>query len=124
MDKIRIESGDISLVAELNGSDTAVSVYNSLPLSGSANLWGEEIYFSIPLQLEQAPDAVQEVEIGDLGFWPVGSAFCIFFGQTPVSTSERPKAYSPVNIFGHILGDATELRKVGDGDEIRVTKDV
>jgi hypothetical protein len=124
MDKIIIGSGDINLVAELNGSATAISVYNSLPLSGRANIWGDEIYFSIPLQLEQAPDARQEVEVGDLGFWPVGNAFCIFFGPTPVSTSERPKAYSPVNVFGHIHGDATELRKVRDGDEIRITKDI
>ena len=124
MEKIRIESGDISLVAELNVTDTAVSVYKILPLSGTATIWGDEIYFSIPLQLEQAPDARQEVEIGDLGYWPVGNAFCIFYGQTPVSNSERPKAYSPVNVFGHILGDATVLRKVRDGDEIRITKEI
>jgi len=74
--------------------------------------------------MDQASDARQEVGIGDLGFWPAGDAFCIFFGPTPVSTSEIPKAYSPVNVFGHILGDATELRKVSSGDEIKVTKEI
>jgi hypothetical protein len=122
MDKIRIECGDISFVAELNGSDTAASIYKSLPLNGTANVWGDEIYFPIPLQLAQAPDARQDVEIGELGFWPVGNAFCIFFGPTPVSTDEHPRAYSPVNVFGHILGDATVLKNVRDGDEIRVIK--
>jgi hypothetical protein len=124
MDKIRIETGDISLVAELNGSDTAIGIYNILPISGTANTWGDEVYFSIPLHREQASDARQEVEIGDLGFWPVGNAFCIFFGPTPVSTGEHPKAYSPVNVFGRIRGDARELRKVSNGDEIRVTKEI
>ena len=88
MDKIRIETGDISLVAELNGSDTAISIYNMLPLRGTANIWGDEVYFSIPVHIEEAQDARQEVGIGDLGFWPVGDAFCIFFGPTPVSTHE------------------------------------
>jgi len=124
MDKIRIETGNISIVAELNGSDTAVSIYNMLPLSGMANTWGDEIYFTIPVHIDQASDAQQEVGIGDLGFWPVGDAFCIFFGPTPVSTSEIPKAYSPVNVFGYILGDATKFRNVSDGDEIKVTKEI
>ncbi len=88
MDKIRIETGDISLVAELNGSDTAISLYNMLPLSGMANTWGDEVYFTIPVHIDQAPDAQQEVGIGDLGFWPVGDAFCIFFGPTPVRRSQ------------------------------------
>ena len=124
MEKIRIETGDISLIAELNGSDTAISIYNMLPSSGTANIWGDEVYFTIPVHVEQASDARQEVGIGDLAFWPAGDAFCIFFGPTPVSTSEIPKAYSPVNVFGHILGDAKELRKVSNGDEIKVTKEI
>ena len=124
MEKIRIETGDIRLVAELNGSDTAISIYNMLPLSGTAYIWGDEVYFTIPVHIDQSADARQEVGIGDLGFWPFGDAFCIFFGPTPVSTSEIPKAYSPVNVFGHILGDATELRKVSSGDEIKVTKEI
>lgn len=124
MDKIRIETGDISLVAKLNGSDTAISIYNMLPLSGMANTWGDEVYFTIPVHIDQASDAHQEVGIGDLGFWPVGDAFCIFFGPTPVSTSAIPKAYSPVNVFGHILGNATEFRNVSDGDEIKVIKEI
>ena len=124
MEKIRIETGDIRLVAELNGSYIAISIFNMLPLSGIANTWGDEVYFSIPVHIDQSADARQEVGIGDLGFWPAGDAFCIFFGPTPVSTSEIPKAYSPVNVFGHILGDATELRKVSNGDEIMVTKEI
>lgn len=88
MNKIRIETGNISLVAELNGSETAISIYNMLPFIGTANIWGDEVYFSIPVHIEAAQDARQDVGIGDLGFWPAGDAFCIFFGSTPVSTHE------------------------------------
>jgi hypothetical protein len=124
MDKVRIESGNVTLFAELNGSATARGIYDKLPLSGKASTWGDEIYFTIPLHWDEAPDARQEVEIGDLGFWPAGDAFCIFFGPTPVSNGVRPRAYSPVNVFGHILGDPEELKKVGNGDEIKVTKEI
>jgi len=123
MDKIVIETGEIKLRAELNDSETAKAILNILPLRGSANVWGDEIYFSIPLHIDQAPDAKQEVEIGDLGFWPTGDAFCIFFGPTPVSLSAKPMAYSPVNVFGTITGDATVLKSVSNGDPIRVSRE-
>jgi hypothetical protein len=122
MTGIIIESGDIRLEAEFNDSDTARAILDALPLEGSANVWGDEIYFSIPLHVSEAPDARQEVNVGDLGFWPVGDAFCIFFGPTPVSTGELPKAYSPVNVFGRITGDPALLKQVSNGDPVQVTK--
>lgn len=122
MTGIIIESGDIRLEAELNDSQTARAILDALPLEGSANIWGDEIYFSIPLHVSESPDARQEVNVGDLAFWPVGDAFCIFFGPTPVSTGEVPKAYSPVNVFGRITGDPALLKQVSNGDPVRVTK--
>ena len=122
MSTIRIEVEGITLEAELNQSATASKILESLPLEGRANVWGEEIYFDIPLQLESESDARAEVEIGDLGYWPVGAAFCIFFGPTPVSTDDRPKAYSPVSVFGRITGDATLLKSVQNGAPIHVTR--
>jgi hypothetical protein len=118
---ISIEVEGIRLEAELNQSATARSIWDNLPLEGKANIWGDEIYFDIPLKLEPASDARTEVSIGELGYWPVGAAFCIFFGPTPASTDDRPRAYSPVNVFGRITGDATLLKSVQDGAGIRVT---
>lgn len=120
MKRILIHAGGIELPAVLNESATAKAIGESLPLSGTVNTWGDEIYFSIPLHLEQEPGAGTEVEVGDLGFWPAGDAFCIFFGPTPVSMNDKPMAYSPVNVFGKIIGDAGLLRKLGNGDPIRV----
>ena len=69
----------------------------------------------------EADDAVAEVEVGTLAYWPPGSAFCIFWGPTPVSTSDKPKAYSPVNILGEIIGDATLFQSIKPGQIVTVS---
>ena len=122
MAKINISAGNISLEAEILDTPTASKILEALPLESSANVWGDEIYFDIPLSLEQEPDARADVEIGDLAYWPAGPAFCIFFGPTPVSTGDQPRAYSPVNVFGRVLGDAKQFKKVSSGAAVMVTK--
>lgn len=101
--------------AELNDSPTARMIWEALPITGRANTWGDEIYFEIPVQAEQSPGARADVEVGELGYWPVGSALCIFFGPTPASTGDKPRAASPVNVVGRVLGDATAFRQVDAG---------
>jgi hypothetical protein len=122
MKRIIIIVEDVTLNAELNDSKTAQRIYESLPLESTVNIWGDEIYFDIPVALEQEPDARQDVEIGTLGYWPLGSAFCVFFGPTPASSDDQPRAYSPLNVFGRVIGDAKILKKVSGGSTIRVEK--
>jgi len=122
MKKITIIMEEIRLTATLNDSMTAEKIYEALPFEGIANTWGDEIYFNIPVSLEQGPDARAEVEVGELGYWPVASAFCIFFGPTPVSKDEKPRAASPVNIFGNVDGDARILKEVLGGALVKVTR--
>jgi len=122
MNRILISAGDVSLAAELNAGPTAEKLWRALPLEGRANVWGDEIYFEIPVEAGAEPDARAEVEVGELGYWPMGSAFCIFFGPTPVSVDERPRAYSPVNILGRVLGDATQFRAVRAGTPVRLVR--
>jgi len=83
MTRIEIRAGDICETVDLLDTPTARAVLESLPLEGSANVWGEEIYFDIPVSAQEEPDARQEVEIGTVAFWPPGHAFCIFWGPTP-----------------------------------------
>ena len=71
---------------------------------------------------ELEPDARVEVDVGELGYWPVGHALCVFFGPTPVSRDERPRAASPVNILGRLKGDATQFRLVRNGTRVSVTR--
>lgn len=122
MARIVISAGDVSMEAELNDSPTAIQVWEALPIEGRASTWGDEIYFEIPVRAAQEPDARADVAVGELGYWPVGSAFCIFFGPTPASRGAEPRAYSPVNILGRVLGDATRFRSVRSGARVRLTR--
>lgn len=121
MKKIIIKTKNMTVEAELQDTPTAEMIFKNLPLEGNANVWGDEIYFEIPLDLELEPEAREEVEIGDLAYWPSGTAFCIFFGPTPVSKDEKPRAYSPVNVFGKITEDAILFKNVSQGEKIQVT---
>jgi hypothetical protein len=100
---------------------TAQAICDALPIHGRVNKWGDEIYFSIPVTVP-VEKAREEVEAGDLAFWPPGNGFCIFFGRTPASTSEKPRAASPVNVFGRVSGDATIFRRTRSSEEIRIEK--
>jgi hypothetical protein len=119
--KITITVGDIKTSAQLNDSKTAQKIWEALPIKGSANTWGDEIYFSIPVKvgLENAKAVVLE---GDLGYWSPGSAFCIFFGPTPASQGEEIRPASPVNVFGKIIGDPKIFKKVRSGAKIIIEK--
>ena len=120
MEKITITVDDVSVTAELRDTPTARKIYEALPLEGHANVWGDEIYFDVALTIAQEPDAKEEVEVGDLAYWPDGPAVCIFFGPTPVSRSEQPRAYSPVNVFGRFLGDARQFKRISAGALIKI----
>lgn len=121
--KIKIISGSLELGGLLYGTPTADAVWESLPLHASANTWGDEIYFSIPVQKTLEPDARDVVEAGDMGYWPSGAAFCIFFGPTPVSRAGEIRPASAVNVFGKVTGKAGLLKKITDGAAITITKD-
>jgi hypothetical protein len=120
--QIRITVGEITLCAELNDSETASRIWEALPLAGRGNVWGQEIYFRVAVEAEEAPDARTRMAVGELAFWPVGNAFCIFFGPTPVSEGAEPRAYSPVNVFGRVTDDPAPLKRVPDGAPVRVER--
>ena len=122
MNKILISFEQATFTATLNESPTAQAIWRALPIEGRSTTWGDEIYFTIPVEMPQEDDARAEVEVGELGYWPVGNAFCIFFGPTPVSTDEKPRAYSPVNILGEIHGELADLKTIKDGEAVRLTR--
>jgi hypothetical protein len=122
MKAIRIAIGDTVLNAELNASQTALNVWDVLPVTTGFNFWGDEIYCSIPL--EAGPENSQAVvEVGDLGYWPPGHAFCIFYGPTPASGEGEIRPASPVNPIGRVLGDVKVLRQIAKKeDQIKIEK--
>ena len=122
MKTITISVEGISLSAELNESDTAQKIWDALPIEGRANTWGDEIYFEIPVVSEQELDARADVEVGELGYWPVGHAFCIFFGPTPMSGPGEIRPASAVNVIGQVADDATQLKERLSEGMIRLEK--
>ena len=120
---IKITAGKIKVAAELNDSPTAKSIVSALPIRAGAQRWGGEIYFSIPVTAELENDSRDVLEAGELGYWPPGTAFCIFFGPTPASGGDEIRAASAVNIVGKIKGDWSKLWRVADGATILIEAD-
>ena len=117
---ISIVIGNMAFDAELNDGSTARKVAGILPLKASFSTWGDEIYFPIPVEAELDEGAREEVEMGDLGYWPSGHAFCIFFGPTPMSTPGKIIPASAVNIIGKVKGDVSKLKEVMDESQVVV----
>jgi|WetSurMetagenome_2_1015567.scaffolds.fasta_scaffold12659_5 uncharacterized protein len=121
--RIRIHAGKLSVIAELNDSKTAAAIQAALPVEALASTWGDEVYFPIPVELPLDESAVEIVELGDLGYWPTGRAFCIFFGPTPASRGEEIRPASAVNLVGKVCGNTGVFRAIQAGDLVRLEND-
>jgi uncharacterized protein len=118
---MRIRAGTLTIEAELNESETASLIWRALPIEATAQTWGEEIYFSIPVSAPEEKNARAVVDVGTIAYWPPGNAFCIFFGPTPASRNRNEiRPYSPVNVVGTVSGDSTTFRQVRSGTPIRL----
>jgi uncharacterized protein len=116
---IRITAGAVSVQAELNESATAAAIAAALPIEAKGETWGDEIYFDIGLGLGgESPKEV--VALGDLGYWPPGQAFCIFFGPTPMSRGDEIRPASAVNVVGRVVGDPRLFTRVRAGTRVRI----
>ena len=121
-ERIRIETGGVEFHAVLNDTATAQAIMNALPIVGEANRWGGEIYFSIPVEAALEAGARDVLKAGEIGYWPSGTALCLFFGPTPASEGDEIRAASDVNIVGRIEDRLDELWSVPDGAEVQITK--
>lgn len=118
---MRITAGNVSCLATLAANATAEAIWNALPLEASANRWGDELYFSVPVDLEE--DQSQDVvDVGAVAYWPPGTAICIFWGPTPASTGDEPRAASPVNVFGHIEQGSADFASIKSGTPVRLER--
>ena len=116
---ITIRAGDVALDAELNDTDTAGAIWAALPIHANGSTWGDEIYFQIEVEAD-LEDGQETVELGDLGYWPPGSAFCLFFGRTPASQGDEIRPASEVTIVGRILNDTEPLKRVESGSLVTI----
>ena len=117
---IILKIGEIRLSAELNSSPSAEKLKLLLPLEFSMSRWGDEYYGECGIEMELSQDARDVLEVGELAVWPTGKALCIFFGPTPVSKGSEPRAVSPVNPAGKLVGDKEVLKKLGSSIHVRI----
>jgi hypothetical protein len=90
---------------------TVDTIVRKLPMEGRAALWKEEVYFEIPVKIGEEK-AKPTVETGVIAFWPMGSALCVFFGES--------QPYSPVNVLGSITKNLELFKQVKSGATIKV----
>ena len=120
--KLKLSFSDFHAEAELFPCKTSESILKILPISGSSQRWGEEIYFPIPMHAEKEKSASDVVPMGSLAFWPEGNCFCIFFGPTPASRQGEIRAASAVNIFGRVAKGIERLSSVKEGEKVLIEK--
>ena len=120
--RIRIRAGGVTVSATLNDSSTAEAVWDALPITGQVQTWGDEIYFSIPVEAAEASDAQATVDKGAVAYWPPGNALCLFWGPTPMSRGDEIRPASAVNVLGAMEGNPTVLARVPSGNEIVVER--
>ncbi|MGH2759640.1 MAG: cyclophilin-like fold protein [Actinomycetota bacterium] len=114
--RLRVRAGDVELMAQLRETPTADALWMLLPVEGRAARWGDEFYFRVPAMMaDREGDAREVMAIGEIGYWVQGQAVAIFFGPTPASRGEEPRAVVPVNVLGVIERNAEALARLPDG---------
>ena len=121
---ITVSTGDGAVDLKADWTDdaprTREAIADALPLEGDAAKWGDELYFSVPVDVE-AENARAAVEVGTVAYWPQGNALCLFWGPTPASRDDQPRAASPVNVVARVA-DVSSLSAVGGGAHVRVDR--
>ena len=120
MQKILITAGPVQIEAEPLNTPTARAIFKRLPIHSKARTWGEEIYFSTPIDVPLEPDAKDVVEPGELAFWVEGHSIAIGFGRTPMSHDQEIRLATKTNIWAKALTDVKLLKAVKDGETISV----
>ena len=106
--------GEKTFEVELYDTGAARELLAGLPQTLSMSRWGDEFYGTLRTKIGHAGDTLRDVfEVGEVAMWPPGGAFCIFFGPTPASVGDEPRAASPCAPLGRIKGDATLFRNFG-----------
>jgi uncharacterized protein len=122
MSRIHLKWSQGEAFAQLDDTPTARALIEALPFSGRANTWGEEVYFSAPIEVKLEANARQVVDPGTVCFWVEGSSLALPYGPTPVSKSDECRLVTKVNTLGKLEGAPRVLASVRSGERIDVTR--
>ncbi|PLX41784.1 MAG: hypothetical protein C0608_04115 [Deltaproteobacteria bacterium] len=111
---IVLELDPVTLSGTLNDTAAAKELELQLPIYITMTRWGEEYYGTLlPPLGEVVGDEREVLEVGELAYWHPGDALCLFFGPTPASEGDEPRAASPVVPLGKVSGDWGSLSLLG-----------
>ena len=97
--------------------NTCTKFWEALPLRVNLSTWGDELYGTISVDID-AENPREEFEVGDIAYWLQGSGFCILYGRTQASTSDKPQLISPGNHLAKIEGDISIFKGLNGLDLI------
>jgi hypothetical protein len=122
MTDLAITVGDRELAASWTDEnpETRDAVADALPVEGEASKWGDELYFGIPVDVP-GENLRTEVPVGAVAYWPTGDSLCLFWGPTPASEGDEPRAASGVAVVAEV-GDVSPLADVTDPARVRVER--
>lgn len=120
MARVRISWQTGEVTADLRDTATSRRVLAALPCEATANTWGAEVYFSLPVKATLEPDARQVVDPGTVCFWVEGNSLALPYGPTPVSRGDECRLVTTCNVLGRLEGDPRVLKTIRDGALIRV----
>ena len=116
MNKIIIRTRTANFEAQLDDSDISNAIWLDSPHKLDINMLGSMIYCDMPLKVVLPKEGrTEDMEVGDIAYWPGPGAFCIFFGPTPLSGEDgKPVAPYPMIKIGKVIGDCSEMENAGD----------
>lgn len=122
MRRARLSTGEIDLTLALRDTPTADRIWASLPVEGSAQSWGEEVYFAAGVDCALEADATELPAEGEIVYWPERGVIAICYGETPISAPGERRLIAPANIWADCDEDLTLLSMVRPGDPIRLER--
>lgn len=120
-DTIRITWPGGFVSAALRNTPTAAKLLAVLPCTAHAQTWGEEVYFTLPVESTLEQDARQVVEPGTVCFWVEGASLALPYGATPIARNGESRLVTKCNVLAKIDGDPKALAGIRDGDPITVS---
>ena len=118
--RLKITIGTVRLLVELFDTPTAKAIYESVPFKSSAQLWGNEVYFAVPVDVPLEADARNVVESGALAFWVEGKSIAIAFGPRRMTRGQEVRLAEKTNVWGRAIDGVGQLFTVSADELVTV----
>ena len=113
--RIIVKIGKIKLTGEFNDTPAGKAMAAAMPIECHWSRWGEEYYGTTRPGFGTYPGPGTDLmDVGDLAYHAPNGWFCLFFGPTPASRGNEPRAAVPVQKVGKVQGDWAAVKALGE----------